>query len=274
MLYLNGKIISDSDARIDPSDRGFLLGDGLFETIRCAKGKPIDLEAHWKRLTTGADYLQLIIPLSLDETQHVITKLLDTNSLTENAGARITVTRGPGARGLSIPQPGSPTILITVFARQNNTHPISLSSSDICINEQSPLTKFKTLNYLDKIIARQHAQNNHFDDALLLNTKGRIVSTTTANLFFVKDNTLHTPALAEGPLPGITRDHILSLAKKQKISVEEGAYTIDDVLTAEGVFTSNSLIGLCLVSRLDQTSFPSSSRYSSLIKLLHHSLFN
>lgn len=272
MLYLNGKIISDLDARIDPSDRGFLLGDGLFETIRCASGKPIDLEAHWKRLTAGANYLQLISPLSVDETQHIIKKLLNANSLMQNAGARITVTRGPGARGLSIPKPGSPTILITVFTRQGNTHSISLSLSDICINEQSPITKFKTLNYLDKIIARQQAQNNHFDDALLLNTKGHIVSTTTANLFFVKDNTLHTPALTEGPLPGITREQILSFAEKQKLSVEEGAYTIDDVLRAEGAFITNSLIGLCPVSRLDQTSFPSFSRYSSLITLLHHSL--
>jgi len=271
MLYLNGKIISNSDATIPTNDRGFLLGDGLFETIRCAQGSPAELEAHWNRLAMGANYLQLPLLLSMNEAQHNIEKLLAVNNLNQSAGARITITRGAGARGISIPQHCTPTILITVFPRNKNTGSTSLCSSHIRINEQSPFTRFKTLNYLDKIIARQQAQNNGFGDALLLNTKEHVVSATTANIFFVKGKTLHTPAIEEGALPGITRQKIIHFAAEQHIACEEGTYMLKDLLTATEVFITNSIIGVHPVNAINKIKFnalpkPTHERFHALFE--------
>lgn len=251
MLYLNGNIISDSDASINPADRGFLLGDGLFETIRCDNGKPLALQAHWKRLLAGIKYLALPLTISFEEIKSTIEKLLIANNLNRLAAARITITRGIGPRGISIPEQSRPTILIIVFALNKKLNPISLCTNDIRINEYSPLTKFKTLNYLDKIIARQQARTQGFDDAILLNTKNHIVSTTTANIFFVKNNILHTPASQEGALPGITRQQIIELAMQQNIECQEGRYTIDDLNAATEVFITNSLIGVQGVARVN-----------------------
>ena len=260
MLYLNGKIISDSDASIDPADRGFLLGDGLFETIRCDNGKPLALQAHWNRLVAGIKYLELSLTISLEEAQSTIEKLLIANNLNQLAGARITITRGTGPRGISIPKQSYPTILIIVFPLNKNLDPVSLCTNDIRINEYSPLTKFKTLNYLDKIIARQQAHAQGFDDTILLNTKNHVVSTTTANIFFVKNNILYTPALKEGVLPGITRQQIIELATEQNIECQEGTYTIDDLNSANEVFITNSLIGVRAVARINNMKFEAINR--------------
>lgn len=266
MLYLNGKIISETDAKIAPDDRGFLLGDGLFETMRCRAGSPVDLDAHWDRLQAGANYLQLPVPLSQEEAQHTIEQLLTANGLHQSASTRITITRGAGPRGIAIPQSCTPTILITVFPRAISTDSTSLCTSEIRINEQSPLTRFKTLHYLDKIIARQHALNRHFSDALLLNTQGRIVSATTANIFFVTNETLHTPAIEEGALPGVTRGKIINFATEKNIRHQEGAYTQDDLLSATEVFITNSIIGIQRVDTIDNNKVKISP--SSLESLL------
>lgn len=237
MLYLNGKIIEDSKACITADDRGLLLGDGLFETLRCVDGRALDLAAHWQRLQTGADYLQIPLRYTITEVEQAITDLLTSNQLDGNAGARITLTRGPGPRGLLPSTSINPTLLITVFANTLKKENLTLLVSDITVNEQSPLTQFKTLNYLDKIVARQRAQQAGCDDAILLNTRGHIVCTTSANIFIVKNGTLYTPPLSDGALPGITRQTICA-----ECAIIEKSLTTHQLSRADKVFITNSLI--------------------------------
>ena len=259
MLYLNGKIISEEDARIDPEDRGLLLGDGLFETLRCHAGQPLALAPHWQRLKAGAHFMQLPLPLSLNETAVIVIDLLKTNQLSGLAGTRITITRGIGHRGLAIPAPSQPTVLITVFPIKTNPTPQRMCISDIPINEKSPLTRFKTLHYADKVMARQHAQQRSFDDALLLNTQGHVASFSSANFFLVKNNELFTPSVEEGALPGITRQQIITLAASLKIKTHETVITVDDLSRADEVFLTNSLIGVRSVASIADTLFQKSS---------------
>ena len=259
MLYLNGKIISENEARIDPQDRGFLLGDGLFETLRCQGGQPLMLTAHWQRLEAGAHFLQLPLPISLDETTAIVADLLKINQLNDLAGARLTITRGIGPRGLVIPAHCQPTVLIKTLPINVNQTPLRVCISDIPINEQSPLTRYKTVNYLDRVMARQLALQQDFDDAILLNTQRHVVSSTNANLFIVKNNELLTPSIEEGALPGITRQQVITLSKRLKIKTHETVTTVDDLSNADEIFLTNSLTGLRSVASIAGIPFQAAS---------------
>lgn len=248
MLYLNGKIIS-TDGCISPSDRGFLLGDGLFETLRCYQGKPFALAAHWQRMISGADYLGISVPLTLIQLQDAIAKLISSDANKE-IGLRITLTRGPGPRGIMPPEQTQPTLLINTFPLEINTNLLKACISDIVINEHSPLCAFKTLNYLEKIIAIKHAKQNGFNEAILLNTQNKIVSATTANIFVIKNKEIFTPPLMDGALPGVTRKIVMELAEKVGSPCKEKSLTLKDLHDADEIFMTNSLIEIRAVHQI------------------------
>lgn len=254
ILFLNGDFIASDAARIDPGDRGLLLGDGLFETMRCFQGRAFDLDAHWERLSRGAGVLQISLPLNCQELGQHISQLLSVNQLDQcDAGVRLTITRGVGQRGLSLPSNVKPTILMTCFSlSEKSLSAVSLRISDVVINEHSPLAACKTLGYAENIIARQQAQSQGYDDALLCNTKGQIVSASSANVFLVIDQQLHTPALSCGALPGIIRQQILRIAKQQHIPVHERVILPEDLPKTEEAFITNTLLPLLPIIRLDQ----------------------
>lgn len=189
----------------------------------------------------GADVLQLPLPVSCEETYHIVSQLLIKNDL-EEAGIRLTITRGVGERGLSPPKNTLPTVLLRCFPIPAlPPKPISVMISSVMINEYSVLRACKTINYTDNIVARQLALTNGYDDALLLNTKGQIVSATSANLFLIINDALYTPAISCGTLPGIARQHLLSKAKQDSIPAHEVILMPDDLTQASGAFLTNSL---------------------------------
>jgi branched-chain amino acid aminotransferase len=259
MIYLNGKFLPDNDAKIEPTDRGFLLSDGLFETIRVYEGQPFCLKEHWERLQKGAACLDLPIPLSFSEFEKIVQELLARSNLTDkNASLRLTITRGSGPRGLLPPVEQHPTVMLAAFPLLFHAHDaVSVSVSDIRRNEFSPLANIKSLSYLDNILARKKAVKNGFGEAILLNTTGNIAETTAANVFIVTDqNELVTPRLQDGALPGITRQVVLDLAKELKLSVTERAVSPDDLFSAREVFLTNSIIEIQSVNRINNRPIP------------------
>ncbi len=270
MLYLNGKIISNDQAHIEVTDRGFLLGDGLFETIACHRGKAVNLSAHWFRLEKGARLLSIPITISLSEISSIIELLIHQNNIAEGV-IRITLSRGNGPRGVDISPNTNPTVLITVNAYTRNENPITLCTAAIKINESSPLTQIKTLNYLEKILAKTEAKKRNYDDALLLNTKNRVVCASSANVFFIKNNELFTPPTEEGALPGTTREILLKIAAQHKIPVHAQPMELTFAHTAEEAFITNCLIGLRAVNRIDETDFEINK--SSLTAFLQREYF-
>lgn len=261
ILFLNKVFLEAQSARIDPSDRGLLLGDGCFETIRCHHGQPLALSAHWKRLSRAADVLKIPLPLSCEELRLHISQLLSANQLDQCvAGIRLTITRGTGKRGLPPPQKSTPTTLITCFSiSENSKTPVSLMLSDILINEHSPLVTFKALGYAENIIARQKALSQGYDDALLCNTKGQMVSASSANVFFVIDKELHTPALSCGVLPGITRHQILQIAKQLNIPSYERVITPEELQYMEEAFLTNSIHLILPIGQINQRALQTST---------------
>jgi len=248
ILWLNGALLPAAEARIDPADRGFSLGDGVFETICVREGKPLHLPRHLARLQAGLDLLA--IPRPEVRFVEAMQAVLAANSLSE-AALRLTVSRGVAARGVLPQGPVFPTVLMTA-----SPLPATLPAARLVIaqatrrNEFSPLSRVKSLNYLDNILARQEAASRDADDALLLNTQGFVVEATAANLFLCLEGALITPPLADGALPGIAR----ALLIEHEGAVERSVLP-QDLARAEGAFLSNSL-GLRAVASVEGRRLP------------------
>lgn len=255
MIYLNGKFVSANEFKIDCADRGLLLGDGIFETLRVYHGRIFCLQAHYERMLTGAGVLKIPIPFKLVELESILTNLLNRNGLiTHNAVLRITLTRGPGLRGLLPPADLKPTIMMTAipFEAQQKT-PVRLHISKLTRrNEKSPLSNIKSLCYLDNVLAKMDAVENNADDALLLNTNGHITSASAANIFIITDNNIVvTPALEEGVLPGIARNMVITICKEKNIPLLEQRVSPNELATAREIFITNSIIEIQAVSHVN-----------------------
>lgn len=237
MVHLNGRLVAAADATVSAGDRGFTLGDGLFETIKVLGGAPLRLDAHWRRLQAGAAVLRLPLPLSRDSVAAAIAQVLAANGLTE-AAIRLTVSRGPGPRGLLAPDPATPTVLLTAGSLPPSAAPVrAVVAQAVRRNPFSPLARCKTLSYLDNVLARFEAEDRGADDALLLNTEGRLAESTIANLFVVTaDGRLLTPPVSEGALPGVRRAELLT----QSDTVERHL-TREQLRTAREAFLTNAL---------------------------------
>jgi len=234
--WLNGHLMPIDRVRIDPADRGFLLGDGLFETFRAEAGTPLHASRHLARLRAGAAMLDL--PLDWPDTVllEALTSVAEA-SAQPRAALRLTLTRGPGTRGVLPQGQARPTCLITAF-------PLPESPGPACVivatatrrNEHSPLSRLKTLNYLDSILARQEAAQHGADDAVLLNSAGRIAEATAGNLFVTLDGETVTPPVEEGALPGIARALLL-----EQGAACERPLARTDLTRASSAFIVNSL---------------------------------
>ncbi|HLG86188.1 MAG TPA: aminotransferase class IV [Alphaproteobacteria bacterium] len=243
IFSVNGKLVAPDEARIDPGDRGFTLGDGLYETIRVRNGAPLRLERHFDRLARGLALLGLppVDPASIGDS---IRAVLTANAL-EEAAVRITVSRGPAARGIAPEPDPRPTIVIGVSPYLAPA-PVSLITATVTRrNEHSPLSRVKSTNCLDAILARIEASDRGAGEALLLNTAGRVAEATIANLFAVVDGALLTPPIADGALPGIMRGAVI-----EGMGAREQSLTPSDLAGAEELFLTSSL-GIRPVTILD-----------------------
>jgi branched-chain amino acid aminotransferase len=248
MLWLNGALRANAEARIAPDDRGLLLGDGLFETCAAQNGTIPDLPRHFIRLCHGAEILRIPVPISLAELAHACHGLLAANTL-RTAAVRITLTRGSAPRGLLPPAAQTPTLLITA-SPMPGSGPLRLITATIRRDALSPLSRLKTLNYLPGILARMEAAAQDADDALLLNHQNLVAETTTANLFVKRGGQWLTPPVADGALPGIRRAKLLDSGR-----VTEASLTPAQLHQAAAIFAGNA-ISLRPVITLDGHPIP------------------
>ncbi|WP_297369282.1 aminotransferase class IV [Acidocella sp.] len=248
-LWLNGALVTAESAHIDPADRGFLLGDGLFETMAAQAGGVPELARHYQRLCAGAALLRLPVPLSFDALERAARALLHGNRLS-SAALRLTVTRGPGPRGLLPPANPAPTLLLTAAPLPPPSGPVRLVTSTLRRDETSPLSQIKTLNYLPGVLARLEAAERGADDAVLLNHAGRVAETSAASLFVKRGGRWLTPPVTEGALPGVCRAVLL-----ERGQVTEAPLTLAELASAEAICLGNAL-SLRGVAALDGTPLP------------------
>lgn len=248
--YLNKQFLDSNQANIDTRDRGFLLGDGLFETLRADQGKIAFFKEHYERLAKSAEYLKIPLNYSESSLLTICESLLKKNNLTEIAALRITLSRGISERGIDYPIHGQPTLLITAAPYSPPTKSTTACITNLIRNEYSATSTLKTLNYLDNILAHQYAKEHGFDEGIMLNTKNHVIETSVANLFFMIDGMLVTPSLSEGVLPGIIRQQVLTHCKREDIPCLEKIITIGDIKKASHAFQTNSLIGLQVIEKI------------------------
>jgi branched-chain amino acid aminotransferase len=245
VVWLNGALLADDAARIDPADRGFTLGDGLFETIAVMTAKPLHFSAHLSRMAEGAAILR--IPFEPPMAARAVMEVIAVNSAFAVQGVlRLTLSRGPGARGL-LPQAAPQPTLLAVLQPM----PPPLPPAKLCIaqstrrNHLSPLSRIKSLNYLDGILARQEAADRACDDAILRNGVGLPIETTIANFAICRDGAWVTPLADDGALPGIAR----ALLIENRIW-REARITLADLAETESLLLVNSL-GCRIAASLD-----------------------
>ncbi|MAW81579.1 MAG: hypothetical protein CMI63_15180 [Parvularcula sp.] len=245
-FWLNGEFKEERTA-IHIADRGFLLGDGVFETVMLVDGRPAFFSAHIRRMRAGAAALGIEAHIDEDDLAAAVMELARRNDAGHaKAWARLTLTRGVGPRGLAVVKgEWTPTLLITVnrYAAPLDHGPAKVIVSKHCRNEHSLTARWKTLNYLDNILAKDEATVAGVDDAIMLNTARRVACASAANVFLVRGETITTPPLEEGAMPGVVRAIVLEEAKKAGIEGKTAPVESNE-LSAAALFLTNSLIGL------------------------------
>jgi branched-chain amino acid aminotransferase len=245
--WFNGTFVAGT-LPLDPHDRGFLLGDGVFETVAVINHKPLWLDEHVQRMARAAG--ELGIAFNAEGTFFGLTEVLEKSEV-QCEVLRITLSRGKVARGLA--GDGTlPSLLITLdeIAAKNLFQPCRLKVAQVRRSEFAPSSRLKTLSYIDGIAAAREVAADA-DDALMLNTSGHVASTTVANIFVLQGDELVTPSLDQGILPGITRHVLLGHAKKLGLKPVERAVPLEDLVRADAVFLCNSLRFIRLVTTLN-----------------------
>jgi branched-chain amino acid aminotransferase len=254
MIYLNGAIVPPDFARIDPADRGFTLADGLFETLRAYRGKPFRLADHLERLSQGAETLGIPLLFDVPAIAEAVIAVLEANQLGD-AAIRVTLTRGTGLRGLAPPADVKPTLMISAAPYMALPDTCSAAVVGIRRNEGSPLSRMKSLAYLDNVLAAAEAARLQAEEAILLNNAGRVAGAARANLFAVVAGRLVTPPAGDGVLPGIARRVVLELAEAARIPAEEASLSLADLAAAREIFLTNSLFEIRSVGHLGGRAF-------------------
>lgn len=252
-------------------DRGLLLGDGLFETLLAERGRLVNLPAHLARMMAGCETLGLPPPDPERARSLCLAALEEAGLAGERAAVRLTLTAGSGGRGLDRPPVLQPRLWATAATSPEPVGPVHLRLAKVRRNEGSPASRLKTLSYLDNVLARRQAAP---DEALMLDNAGNLACAGVANLFWVAGGRLFTPALDCGVLPGTVRAGILAWAGGEGPGAAEVCMGPEALGQADGVFLTNSLIGVRPVASLDGRPLsrsPLTERVEQVVRALNRS---
>jgi branched-chain amino acid aminotransferase len=255
-VYINGKLFDKADAKISVYDHGLLYGDGVFEGIRIYAGKVFKLKEHVDRLFESAKAIKLDIPMTREQMAKAIQDTVSANNK-KDGYIRPLVTRGAGYLGLDPRKTSDPQVIIIVD--DISLYPEELYESGMEIatvatirNHPAALNpRIKSLNYLNNILAKIEGIQQGCLESLMLNHKGEVAECSGDNIFLVKDGVLRTPPIDAGVLEGITRDTVIELARKAKITVQEIALTRHDVFVADECFLTGTAAEIIPVVKCD-----------------------
>jgi aminodeoxychorismate lyase len=253
-VFLNGRFLPAADAFVPLHDRGFLLGDGLFETLRVANGKPFRLAQHLERLARGADFLKIKLPFAPKEIQRLAAELIGQNQLPESV-LRVMLSRGSGTRGYSPKGADQPTFALTLHplppVNPDEPPAWNLITSSFRIPAGDVLASFKTSSKLLNILARAEAEEKGADEALLLNTNGEVAETAGGNIFWVYQDKICTVPTGRGVLPGITRAVVLEICQALGFETNKRVIKPEHLRHAAGIFVTQSTLGVVPVVAFD-----------------------
>ncbi|NOR51964.1 MAG: aminodeoxychorismate lyase [Gammaproteobacteria bacterium] len=257
----------DEKGEIAVSDRGLNYGDGLFETIAVFFGIPELLLEHLQRLLRGCE--QLKIPFNdWNALQSDIEQLASSATVSERAVIKVIITRGSGGRGYQFPEDSELQRIVMLSPwpeRPETAAKLRFCGTPLGCNPA--LAGIKHLNRLEQVLARAEWGDN-FDEGLMSNLHGDVIEGTMSNIFIVKDGGLRTPDLNRCGVEGIMRQHVIQLAKDEGINTKIWALSSEQILAADEIFITNSLMGIRPVALLESNRFPTGPVTIQLMALL------
>ncbi len=272
-INYNGQILSKDTPIVNAGSRALKYGDGLFETLKYADGKLAFLQEHFNRLWEGLETLGFDLPAHFSQSfvEAEINKLLQVNN-DAIARVRLSVLRGEGS--LPVVAKNDFTFLIESAPLPGSNGVLNKDGLKICIYSDArkscdKISALKHNNFLPYVMAAKHAGNMECDDALLLNNFGNVCETSIANIFFIKNNVVFTPSLAEGCIAGILRQYFIQALHKLGFVVEEKSVSLSEALSADECFISNSILMMRWVITLENKQYEHTtiqSIYNNLLK--------
>ncbi len=256
-ILFNGQLTANNEAVISAFDHGFLYGMGLFETFRTYKGEPWLLEKHAQRLAKGCQMLGIRYTPDLERMRNSVEALLEANGL-EDGYIRWSVSAGEGAIGLPGDEYDKPNEI--VYAKELAADEPATRKGKIVRLLKLPRstpegeTRLKSFHYMNNINAKRELNSEGArpgTEGLFLNKEGHVVEGMVSNVFWISDGVLYTPAEATGLLEGITRAHVLAMAKEMGIRTEQGLFGWDKLMYADEVFLTNSIQEIVPVTKVE-----------------------
>ena len=255
VVWVDGSLVPEHQARISPFDHGLLTGDGIFETLRVYRAEPYCWRRHYERLARSASGMGLAVPPS-EALRRAALDLIDANGLTD-ARLRITLTGGPSPLGSERGRV-TPTLILAAseVPAQGPSTPIEVVTVPWPRNERGALAGLKTISYGENVRALAVAKEAGAGEAIFANTRGELCEGTGTNVFVVTGGVLRTPPEESGCLLGVTRALILELADRLTIAAEEVTLPLTAVATADEAFISSSTRELQAISAVDGNRLP------------------
>jgi 4-amino-4-deoxychorismate lyase len=249
---INGVATNKTDAY----DRGFHYGDGLFETIKVRNGEPCLWQAHIARLTQGCERLAIAAP-----SEQLLQA--EAKSLCQSATAgvlKIIVTRGTGGRGYAPPDDAVSTRALFLYPLPEYPERlwregvnVAICRTPLCSNPL--LAGVKHLNRLEQILAKLELADRDVEEGLMTDSHQHVIEGIMSNVFYCKNNRLVTPSVENAGVQGVMRRTVLKLAQDSGLANDIRVVEKEDLLLADEVFLTNSVIGIWPVKKIDQTPF-------------------
>lgn len=248
MINFNGTITDD--ANILAGNRAFLYGDSIFETVKILDGKVLFLEDHYFRLMSAMRIVRMEIPMNftMEYFEEQILSTAASENFSGSCRARISVYRKEG--GFYLPKDNNVSFLITVLPLEDSVYRIEKDQYEVELYKDFIVTKhllstIKSSNRMINITGSIFADENGYDNCLLINDEKNVIEALNGNLFMLMGNKLVTPPISEGCLNGVMRKQILALAKKiETIEVEEAPISPFDLQKADELFITNVVRGI------------------------------
>ena len=258
LIYINGDIISRSDAKVSVFDSGFLLGDGVWEGIRLHNGQLVFLTEHMERLYAGANAIGMDIGVSSEELTNKIMETIEANQMYSDVHLRLIVSRGLKSTPYQHPRVniGGPTIVIipeykivTEDSKEKGLELVSVNTIRSSNLTQDP--KINSLSKFNCIQACIEADRLGADEGLMLDKNGYVSTCNSTNFFIVQKSEVWT-STGEYCLNGVTRGAIINLCNSNNIQVYEKNFIMDDVYAADEAFVTGTFAGVLPVTKIDE----------------------
>ncbi len=254
-VFHNGQLVHVSEARLSPGQAGLFNGWGVFTTLLIHRGRPFAFERHWNRLTKDARLVRLPFDFDAGDTLEALRDVMRANRVDEGCARLYFVFNKVGIWQGDEPQPETDLLICTIDVPK---HPRStvLAVQEHGRHAAHPLARAKVTSWLHNVWSLDQAHRSGFDEVILLNERGEVAECTAANVFCLRGESIETPPLSSGCLPGVTREVLLEIGSESVPPIRERVLTLQDLREAEEVFISSTTRGVMPVERIEDHEVP------------------